>query len=108
MGGASSAIGVQRVFAPYRKLTIGGKNMADQDGRTLAGVFPVMATPFDEDGALDVAGLGRLVAFELDAGAHGLTILGNMGEVFKLSEDERATVTAGVIDAVAGRAPVVV
>ena len=82
--------------------------MADQDGRTLAGVFPVMATPFDENGALDMAGLGRLVAFELDAGAHGLTILGNMGEVFKLSENERATVTAGVMDAVAGRAPVVV
>ena len=39
---------------------------------TLTGVFNIMATPFDEQGAIDVPSLRRLVDFQVEAGADGL------------------------------------
>lgn len=77
-------------------------------GQKLAGVFSILATPFDEQGQLDPESLRSLVRFQLDAGVHGFTILGIMGEVSKLSEAERQRVTEVVIDEVRGRVPVVV
>ena len=43
-----------------------------------AGVFPISATPFKPDGALDLASLDGLTEFYLERGATGLTILGIM------------------------------
>ena len=50
----------------------------------LRGVLPILSTPFDEAGALDEASLRTLVRREVEAGVHGLTILGIAGEVYKL------------------------
>jgi 4-hydroxy-tetrahydrodipicolinate synthase len=74
------------------------------------GVFNIMATPFDPgaDLGVDVASLRRLVDFQIDKGAYGLTILGVLGEAAKLSVDERKLVVDTVMDTVAGRVPVVV
>ncbi len=72
----------------------------------LHGVVPILVTPFDEAGNLDVESLRRLVAFNIDAGVHGLGIaLGS--EVYKLADDERATVVATVVDEARGRVPIV-
>jgi 4-hydroxy-tetrahydrodipicolinate synthase len=71
-------------------------------------VLPILSTPFDEDGAIDEASLRSLVRFELEAGVHGLTILGIAGEVYKLLDAERDALTAVVMDEVNGRVPVVV
>ncbi|MGI8551475.1 MAG: dihydrodipicolinate synthase family protein, partial [Dehalococcoidia bacterium] len=75
---------------------------------TFSGVYNIMATPFDEQAQIDVAGLRSLVDFQLRAGADGLTILGIMGEAHKLLDEERLQVTRTVLDHVAGRVPVVV
>lgn len=75
---------------------------------TLAGVYNIMATPFDEEGQIDVDSLQRLVDFQIGAGADGLTILGIMGEAHKLVDEERLLVTRTVMDQVDGRVPVVV
>lgn len=83
---------------------IGGPTMTQK----LQGVFAIMATPFTEAGDLDEASLKSLVAFELNAGVAGLTILGIMGEAHKLAEDERRRVVEVVIEQVNGRVPVVV
>ena len=48
------------------------------------GVFPISATPFAADGALDLDSLDRLVEFYLARRVHGLTLLGIMGEASKL------------------------
>lgn len=72
------------------------------------GVFPIMATPFDEQGRLDEESLRSLTAFLIAAGAQGLVPLGILGEVFKLSDAERLRVTKIVLDEAAGRVPVVV
>lgn len=74
----------------------------------MQGVFNIMATPFDEQGTVDEESLRSLVEFQLSKGAAGLTILGIMGEVSKLSDAERDLVTRVVLDQVKGRVPVVV
>lgn len=56
---------------------------------SLRGVVPILATPFDADGALDEASLGRLIDYEVAAGARGLAVFGMASEAFSLSGDER-------------------
>jgi dihydrodipicolinate synthase/N-acetylneuraminate lyase len=74
---------------------------------TMQGVFPILVTPFDESGRIDEESLRSLVDFNLAGGVHGLGVaIGS--EMFKFSEAERAEVTRIVIDAVAGRVPVVI
>lgn len=74
----------------------------------MKGVFNILATPFDEQGRIDDESLQSLVEFQIKAGAAGLTILGIMGEVAKLSDSERDHVTRVVLEQVNGRIPVVV
>lgn len=72
-----------------------------------AGIFHVVATPFGEDGTLDVDGLPGLVAHALEAGVSGLTVLGIAGEAHRLTDDERREVVRATVKAVGGRIPVV-
>lgn len=66
------------------------------------GVFTIAATPFLQDGALDIESLDTMTDFYLEKGATGLTILGIMGEAGKLSAGESAT----VIERICARATV--
>ena len=52
------------------------------------GVFPIAPTPFLDDGAIDAAGVDRMIDHYVAAGADGCTILGVMGEAPKLDQDE--------------------
>lgn len=77
------------------------------DGRTLQGVVPILVTPFDEGGRIDIDSLQSLVDFNIDAGVHGLGVaLGS--EIFKFSEAERDLVASVVVDSARGRVPVVI
>lgn len=76
--------------------------------KTIEGVFNILATPFTEDHGVDVKSLEHLVEFQIDKGAHGLTILGVMGEASKLTVEERSLVMETIVDTVADRLPVVV
>ena len=69
------------------------------------GVFPILPTPFTDQGAIDEVSLRRLIDFELEVGVHGLSILGFMGEAHKLSLEERRRVVATVVDQAGGRIP---
>ncbi len=73
-----------------------------------AGVFHVLATPFAEDGELDVPGLPPLVERVLATGVAGLTILGIAGEAHRLTDEERRRLVDGVVKETRGRVPVVV
>lgn len=73
----------------------------------LSGVLPITLTPFTDDGAVDEASIDSLVEDYLGAGAHGLTILGIMGEAAKLLDEERERVLRRYLQATAGRVPVV-
>src|SRR3546814_6423084 len=72
------------------------------------GVYVIAATPFADDGALDLASTDSLVDFYLDCGVDGMTILGVMGEAPKLSPEESVGFLPRVLDRVAGRAGVIV
>ena len=72
------------------------------------GIFAITATPFRDDGALDLDSADSLIERTLETGVHGLTILGIMGEANKLSTEESVAFTQHVMARVAGRVPVVV
>ena len=72
------------------------------------GVYVIMATPFADDGALDLQSADRLVEFCLEEGVHGFTLLGVMGEAPKLSLEEQAEFTDHVLKRIDGRVPVIV
>jgi 4-hydroxy-tetrahydrodipicolinate synthase len=55
---------------------------------TASGVYVIAATPFADDGALDLAGADRMVDFYAERGVDGLTLLGVMGEAPKLTAEE--------------------
>ena len=74
---------------------------------TLQGLMPILATPFDDSGALDRAGLRRLVEFELASGVDGVAVFGMASEGFALTTDERRTILDDVVEIIDGRVPVI-
>ncbi|MEO5771144.1 MAG: dihydrodipicolinate synthase family protein [Burkholderiaceae bacterium] len=76
--------------------------------RALAGVVPVLPTPFTDTLMPDMAALRRLVRYLLRCGVDGIAYPGVASEVAQLSESERSTLVAVVLEEVAGRVPVVV
>ncbi|QYA08608.1 dihydrodipicolinate synthase family protein [Agrobacterium larrymoorei] len=73
----------------------------------LNGILPVLPTPFLTDGGIDEAGMKRLVVFALDKGVDGVVFPGFASEVETLDAAERATLLKIVVEAVAGRVPVI-
>ena len=71
------------------------------------GVFPYLVSPIDEGGRVKDEVLGRLCEDLIGAGVHGLTPLGSTGEFAYLRRDQRRRVVEVVIEAAAGRVPVV-
>jgi 4-hydroxy-tetrahydrodipicolinate synthase len=72
------------------------------------GVYIISATPFADDGALDLESTDSLVDFYLGCGVDGMTILGVMGEAPKLTTGESVTFLTRVLKRVDGRAGVIV
>ncbi|MFZ5779253.1 MAG: dihydrodipicolinate synthase family protein [Pseudomonadota bacterium] len=71
------------------------------------GVFIIAATPFTDEGALDLASVDGLTDFYLGCGVHGFTLLGMMGEAHKLSADESLMVVKRVVGRAQGRQVIV-
>ena len=53
------------------------------------GVFPALTTKFTATGDIDWDAMEQHLAFQLDAGVHGLIILGSLGETSTLSPAEK-------------------
>ncbi|HET7768488.1 MAG TPA: dihydrodipicolinate synthase family protein, partial [Chloroflexota bacterium] len=71
------------------------------------GLFTIPVTPFTDEGALDVESLRRLIAFCVEAGAHGIVAPVNASEFTTLTPEERETVTRTVIKEADHAVPVV-
>lgn len=56
--------------------------------KRIQGVITAMATPFDEDGRVDLDGARRLAAHLLEHGSHALVIAGTTGECPTLTDGE--------------------
>ena len=73
-----------------------------------AGVYIIAATPFDDQGEVDLYSVDSLTDFYLEKGVTGFTILGMMGEAPKLSEAETTLVMERILKRVDAKVPVVV
>ena len=70
------------------------------------GVYPAACTQFKSDQSLDVPATLRHLDAMLDAGVHGLVMLGTVGENCSLERGEKLDVLKATVDHVAGRVPV--
>ena len=70
------------------------------------GSMPALVTPF-RNGALDLKTLKQLVEWQIQQGSTGLVPVGTSGESPTLSHEEHETVIAEVVQAAAGRVPVI-
>jgi 4-hydroxy-tetrahydrodipicolinate synthase len=68
--------------------------------------MPALVTPFT-DGEVDYAALKSLVDWQIAEGSHGLVPVGTTGESPTLTHDEHERVIEAVVEAAAGRVPVI-
>jgi 4-hydroxy-tetrahydrodipicolinate synthase len=73
-----------------------------------AGIIPPLCTPFHADFTVDTTSMRRAIDFQLDAGVHGIFVLGSSSEVAFLPDAQRAAAIETALDQVAGRVPVLV
>jgi 4-hydroxy-tetrahydrodipicolinate synthase len=74
----------------------------------LAGVFPVIPTPFEAGGAIDRRSFGDLIDFARECDVDGMVFPGMASEVETLTPAERATLVADIGQKIAARMPFIV
>ena len=72
------------------------------------GVFPILITPFDDMGDVDLISFDRIIRFMKKVGVNGVTILGVLGESNRMTDAERESLIKTAIDAAEGQLPIVV
>ena len=73
---------------------------------TWKGVFPAATTQFHRDQSLNIDGTLKHVDAMIDAGIHGLIMLGTVGENCSLDYSEKLDLLRATVDYVDGRMPV--
>lgn len=76
--------------------------------KTLRGIVSVLPTPLNDDETLDALALRRMIDYVVEAGVHGVWILGSGGELPNLDDAERPKTIETAVEAVNGRVPVIV
>ncbi|HJR59479.1 MAG TPA: 4-hydroxy-tetrahydrodipicolinate synthase [Vicinamibacterales bacterium] len=74
--------------------------------RPWTGCGTALVTPFDRDGNVDEQVVRRLAKRQIEAGVHFLVPCGTTGESPTLTEDERVRIVELVVEAAAGKVPV--
>jgi 4-hydroxy-tetrahydrodipicolinate synthase len=71
------------------------------------GSIVALVTPMSTSGAIDYPALQRLVEWHVSSGSNAIVAVGTTGESATLNVDEHVAVIRAVLDAVAGRIPVI-
>ena len=71
-----------------------------------SGVLPAMMTEFKDDKSLDLDSTAQHAEACIEAGVHGLVMLGTLGENNSLHPDEKEAVLRATVEVVDGRVPV--
>lgn len=71
------------------------------------GIYVPILTPVDESGRIDEAKLRRQVDFVIDHGVDGILAFGSNSEFYMFEDDEMIEATRWIVEAAAGRVPVV-
>ena len=75
------------------------------DPAGIRGSIAPVVTPFTDAGEVDLAGLRRLIAWQLDSGSHGISLGGSTGEPSAQTVAERITAMTEAAAAIADRVP---
>jgi 4-hydroxy-tetrahydrodipicolinate synthase len=75
------------------------------DPSSLRGSMAPVVTPFTPEGELDLGGLRRLIAWQLDSGSHGISLGGSTGEPSAQSAQERIAAMTEAAAVIADRVP---
>ena len=70
------------------------------------GVFPAATTHFHPDQSLDLDSTRHHIEIMIEAGIHGVIMLGTVGENCSLTSSEKISVLKATVDQVRGRIPV--
>ncbi len=79
-----------------------------EETKRLAGIYPIMQTPFSESNALDLEALAKQVKFLDRCGVHGMVWPQLASEWSELSRDERITGAETIVAAAKGLKPKVI
>lgn len=71
------------------------------------GIFPALTTKFKNDLSVDLSAIEKHIQFQLDAGVHGLVVLGSLGENMTLTQQEKLDIVKMTLDATKGKVPVI-
>src|ERR1041384_1255125 len=74
----------------------------------IRGVMTAMATPFDEDGAVDEEAARGLGAHLVEHGSHGVGVAGSSGEAATLDDEEHISLLAAIVEEIGGGGATVV
>ncbi len=74
----------------------------------LKGVYPAMATPLHPDETIDKNGMRNVVRYCVNAGVHGVLVLGSTGEFPAMTDGMRQDAIETVLDEVNGKVPVII
>lgn len=70
------------------------------------GIIPALVTPLDEQGNLMEDSLKKVIDYTLEAGVHGVFVLGSTGEIYGLTDKQKQRVIEVTVEHVNGRVPV--
>ena len=76
--------------------------------KTLAGAFPVLPTPFRDDGQIDEADFLSVIDFALESGVDGVVYPGVASEVDTLTPEERRSQVKLLAQRIDGRIPIII
>ena len=75
---------------------------------SFTGVYPILATPFNDNEQVDLASMEHMVDCVAGLGVGGVTVLGVLGESNRLTDSEREEVIRIAVKSVQGRCAVIV
>lgn len=71
-----------------------------------SGIIPALVTPLNEQGNLIEESLRKVIDYTLEAGVHGVFVLGSTGEIYGLTDKQKQRVMEVTVEHVNGRVPV--
>jgi 4-hydroxy-tetrahydrodipicolinate synthase len=72
------------------------------------GIIPAVVTPFTDEEKPDIPGLRKFLGFLINAGVHGIFIIGSTGEFYALSMDDKRKLIEETINEAGKKTPVYV
>ena len=75
--------------------------------KTIQGSIPAILTPMQDDGALDLTALQRLLDWHIAEGSDGVVVVGTTGESPTVNYAEHCALIETTVKHVAGRIPVI-